>query len=114
MRWLHDFYGHVMHHWHQCHVMLTISSITALHSFDQDNQNDVQHDFFGHVMHHWHQCHVMLTISSIAALHSFDQDNQNVVQHDFFGHVMPLTLASNDANSAINGTIVFLRSRQLN
>ena len=51
----------------------------------------------------------------MAPLCSFDQENENEVQHDIFGYVTPLEsfLASCDADSVVNGTIAFCRSRQL-
>ena len=41
--------------------------------------------------------------------------NEKEVQYNYFGHVTPLapTLASRDADSVVNGTIAFLRSKQL-
>ena len=48
-------------------------------------------------------------------LHSLGQDNQNEIQHDLSGHLMLLELASvsHAVNSTINGTIAFLKLRQL-
>ena len=36
-------------HWCQCLVMWTAPSMTPLHSFHQDDQNETQLQFFGHV-----------------------------------------------------------------
>ena len=52
---------------------------------------------------------------SMVPLHSLGNNDQNKVKHDFFNHVMPLVTAllSCDANCIINGTILFIRQRQL-
>ena len=52
----------------------------------------------------------------VVPLNSLDQDDQNMVQNNYFAHVPPLALVlvSHDANSIINDTTVFVRSRQLN
>ena len=54
------------------------------------------------------------TAPSMVLLHSLGHD-QNEVQYDIFGHVMSLgpVLEKCDADSVVNGTIAFLRARQL-
>ena len=68
-----------------------VSSMAALHSLGQDDQNEIKHDIL-FMRHHWHWCehHVMSMASSIAPLHSLYQDDQNEMQHQLFDHVMPL------------------------
>ena len=53
--------------------------------------------------------------SSMAALHFLGQDDENEVKHDISGHVIPLApvSVSHNATSIVNGTIAFLKSRQL-
>ena len=81
-----------------------------------DDQNEMQHDFFLVIWHHWqwYQHHVIPMTLSIAPLYSLGgQDNENNVQHYFFWscNARMLVSVSQDANSLINGTILFVRSR---
>ena len=46
----------------------------------------------------------------MALFHLLGQDDQ-MRYNDFFGHVMPLALALCDADSIVNGTTEFLRSK---
>ena len=57
----------------------------------------------------------MPRVLSMAPLYSLGHNDQNEVKHDFFNHVMPLVpaLLSCDSNCIINGTISFIRWRQL-
>ena len=57
---------------------------------------------------------MILMALSIAQLHLLAQDAENEVQHYFFSHVKPLALvlSSHDADSIVNITMAFLRSRQ--
>ena len=61
----------------------------------------------------WHQHHVMPMALSIAPLYSLGQDHCTNVQHNFLSILMPLMLVSmsHNANSVIDGTILFVRSR---
>ena len=100
----------------QClhHMTLMVSSITPLHLFVWDGHNKMLHTFFNHFdTWHWHQHHVISMALSTVSLYTLCQGNQNNLQHSFYGHEIPLILVSvpHDANSVINGTIPFARSR---
>ena len=61
---------------------------------------------------HWHWCQLMPKMSSMTPLHFL---SQNKVQN-IFGHLTTLVpaLAPLDVSGVINGTIIFIRWRQLN
>ena len=88
--------------WHWCthHMTVMSLSMTPFCLIDKDNLNKLQHNLFGHVM-----------LSSIATWHLLAQGDQNEMQHDYFSllTLVGCTLALCDAN----GTIVFIRLRQL-
>ena len=96
------------------YIPLMVSLIVPLLLLVQDVQNEIQHDFSRHlILLALHEHHMMPMELSIALQHRLGQDNWNNVQHNFLHHVMQLMLmpVSHDANSVINGTIPFLRSR---
>ena len=110
----HDLFGHVMpvlayhdtwwhHQWHHCISIIKIikmeCNITLLVMW---------------CIWWWHWHHVILMALSIAQLHLLAQDDQNKVQHDYFGDDMSSApvLTSYHANGIVNGTTVFIRSRQ--
>ena len=92
-------------------MMPTVSSMAPFHLLGKDYQNEKQQDFFVVISCHWHQYqhHVM----SMAQLHLFSQDNQHEVKHDFFWlcDAIGISVGTNNANSIVNGTIAFIRSR---
>ena len=52
---------------------------------------------------------VMPMVLSVASLHSLGNKYQNEMKHDFLSHLIHLLIAllSHDANSIINGIILF-------
>ena len=93
-------------------ILLALAQlIPPLNYSGQGHQYEVQDNVSGQVMTLAQESHMAL---SMAPLYSLGKDDWDVEEHDLFDHVMPSDLASHMASGITNGTIAFLRSRQLN